>query len=108
MPELHTRQVDKVDATAIKRARKNEKEQLRGDFCMWDLEPFYFKWSKMRRLVVGSTTQIPEIMKEDEVNKSTSLLSGSPIQSQDRPDPKSGLRAIPPVISQSDFSSLSL
>ena len=35
----------------------------------------------MRRLVVGSTTQIPEIMKEDEVNKSTSLLSGSPIQS---------------------------
>ena len=31
MLELHTRQVDTVDATAIKRARKNEKEQLRGD-----------------------------------------------------------------------------
>ena len=28
MLELHTRQ---VDTTAIKRARKNEKEQLRGD-----------------------------------------------------------------------------
>ena len=31
MLELHTRQVYTVDATAIKRARKNEKEQLRGD-----------------------------------------------------------------------------
>ena len=31
MLELHTRQVDTVDTTAIKRARKNEKEQLRGD-----------------------------------------------------------------------------
>ena len=29
--ELHTRQVYTVDATAIKRARKTEKEQLRGD-----------------------------------------------------------------------------
>ena len=31
MLELHTRQVYTVDATAIKRARKNEKEHLRGD-----------------------------------------------------------------------------
>ena len=31
MLDLHTRQVYTVDATAIKRARKNEKEQLRGD-----------------------------------------------------------------------------
>ena len=31
MLELHTRQVYTVNATAIKRARKNEKEQLRGD-----------------------------------------------------------------------------
>ena len=31
MLELHTRQVYTVDATAIKRARKNEKEQLRED-----------------------------------------------------------------------------
>ena len=31
MLELHTRQVDTKDITAIKRARKNEKEQLRGD-----------------------------------------------------------------------------
>ena len=31
MLELHTRQVYTVDATAIKRDRKNEKEQLRGD-----------------------------------------------------------------------------
>ena len=31
MLELHTRQVYTVDVTAIKRARKNEKEQLRGD-----------------------------------------------------------------------------
>ena len=31
MLELNTRQVYTVDATAIKRARKNEKEQLRGD-----------------------------------------------------------------------------
>ena len=31
MLELHTKQVDTVDATAIKRARKNGKEQLRGD-----------------------------------------------------------------------------
>ena len=28
MLELHTRQVDTVDTTRIKRARKNEKEQL--------------------------------------------------------------------------------
>ena len=31
MLELHTIQVDTVDTTTIKRARKNEKEQLRGD-----------------------------------------------------------------------------
>ena len=31
MLELHTRQVYTVGATAIKRARKNEKEQPRGD-----------------------------------------------------------------------------
>ena len=31
MLELHTRQVDTVDTIRIKRARKNEKEQLRGD-----------------------------------------------------------------------------
>ena len=31
MLELHTRQVYTVDAIAIKRARKNEKEQLTGD-----------------------------------------------------------------------------
>ena len=31
MLELHTRKVDTVDTTRIKRARKNEKEQLRGD-----------------------------------------------------------------------------
>ena len=31
MLELHTRQVYTVDATAIKRARKNKKEQLSGD-----------------------------------------------------------------------------
>ena len=31
MLELHTSQVYTVDATTIKRARKNEKEQLRGD-----------------------------------------------------------------------------
>ena len=31
MLELHTRQVDTVDTIAIKRARKNEKEQPRGD-----------------------------------------------------------------------------
>ena len=31
MLELLTRQVDTVDTTRIKRARKNEKEQLRGD-----------------------------------------------------------------------------
>ena len=31
MLELDTKQVYTVDATAIKRARKNEKEQLRGD-----------------------------------------------------------------------------
>ena len=31
MLELHTRQVYTVDATAIQRARKNEKEQRRGD-----------------------------------------------------------------------------
>ena len=54
---------------------------LQYSFCVCKFEPFDVKWSKMRRLVVGSTTQIPEIMKEDEVNKSTSLLSGSPIQS---------------------------
>ena len=30
MLELHTRQVYTVDATAIKRAMKNEKKQLRG------------------------------------------------------------------------------
>ena len=31
MLELHTRQVDTVDTTAVKRTRKNEKEKLRGD-----------------------------------------------------------------------------
>ena len=31
MLEFNTRQVHTVDATAIKRARKYEKEQLRGD-----------------------------------------------------------------------------
>ena len=31
MLELHIRQVYTVDATAIKRARKSEKEHLRGD-----------------------------------------------------------------------------
>ena len=31
MLELHSIQVDTVDTTTIKRARKNEKEQLRGD-----------------------------------------------------------------------------
>ena len=31
MLELHTRQVDTVDTTTIKRSKKNEKEQLRGD-----------------------------------------------------------------------------
>ena len=31
MLELNTRQVDTVDTTRIKRVRKNEKEQLRGD-----------------------------------------------------------------------------
>ena len=31
MLELHTRQIDTVDITAINRARKNEKDQRRGD-----------------------------------------------------------------------------
>ena len=39
MLELHTKQAYTEDATAIKRARKNEKEQPRGDKAevpLWD------------------------------------------------------------------------
>ena len=47
MLELHTRQVYTVDATAIKRARKNEKEQFRGDKA--EVPPVVALWSKSVR-----------------------------------------------------------
>ena len=59
MLELHTRHVYTVDTTTIKRARKNEKQQLKGDKAEvppWDGQQLNYWGGGGLQLVCGRPT----------------------------------------------------